>query len=302
MTAEQMKLYQGDKMKEFRMTWAKNLAAEIEDKKTHTKTWRKVDTTTWNFRPFGSLVVHLGGWNDPEAVKGACTGALQCLMMGDPFVKIHPQTKMVNFAIAEIGWSEIYDESWTQTLTYLKKNDQPAIGNDASKTELKGAGTSTAEEQVAEGKSTKNTGKATPKSGGKKKKKIVKSTEKETAEKKRHQTIFKDAARVKSKVTTASLRAVEIETEIQKNGKYAWARNNEKGDKLIKSQVSSLKNDMTDWHRDYMIAIDLGEMKKKYSIDRIAMELTSFTALEKKVDRMKAICDTIVKATDLMDV
>ena len=107
---------------------------------------------------------------------------------------------------------------------------------------------------------------------------------------------------MKSKVTTTSLRAVEIETEIKKNGKYAWARNNEKGDKLIKSHQESLKDDMTDWHRDYMIAIDLSDLKKRYSIDQIATELTSFISLEQKVDRMKASCDTIVTATDLMDV
>ena len=83
------------------------------------------DFTTWIYRPLGVLIKHLGGWEDPSAIRGAITGALQCLTMGHPYVMKHPQTQMLQFAIAEIGWKETYEESWKEIIQFYTK----PIGN-----------------------------------------------------------------------------------------------------------------------------------------------------------------------------
>ena len=54
-------------------------------------------------------MIDCGGWTDPAAIKGALTGAAQCLTMGPPFIKIHPQTKMILFAVAEIEFCETFE-------------------------------------------------------------------------------------------------------------------------------------------------------------------------------------------------
>ena len=105
-------------IKQHRLEWANDLAEKLESKKTIVKEWRKVDSTEFPYRPFGKLVTDFGGWTDAEAVKGATTGALQCLAMGEPWVRIHPQTKMVCFAIAEMGWREEFEQAWRSTVTY----------------------------------------------------------------------------------------------------------------------------------------------------------------------------------------
>lgn len=120
-------------MKEYRMSWATSLAEQLESKKVVVKEWRKVDSTAFTYRPFGKLVTDFGGWSDVEAVKGATTGALQCLAMGEPWVRIHPQTQMVCFAIAEMGWREKFEQAWRSTVTYYTGNDgNTATGSSSS--------------------------------------------------------------------------------------------------------------------------------------------------------------------------
>ena len=104
--------------KAFRLDWAQDLKTTLEEKKEHSKSWKRIDSTHFTYRPFGRLVLDLGGWTDPDAVQGATHGVLQCIMMGDPFVKVHPQTKMLIFAIADISWTEQFEKCWSETVTY----------------------------------------------------------------------------------------------------------------------------------------------------------------------------------------
>ena len=94
---------------------------EIGRKKTELKVWKRVDSTKFIYRPFGAHVIHLG--NDAEALKGAANAASQCLSMGPPFIKVHPQTKMVNYALAELSWEETFMHSWAQAVAYYSGDD-----------------------------------------------------------------------------------------------------------------------------------------------------------------------------------
>ncbi len=116
-----------------RLEWANDLVEKLDARKTTVKEWRKVDSTAFPYRPFGKLVIDFGGWKDADAIKGATTGALQCLAMGEPWVRIHPQTKMVCFAIAEMGWREEFEQAWRSTVTYYTGDvDKADTGSSAS--------------------------------------------------------------------------------------------------------------------------------------------------------------------------
>ena len=82
-------------IKQHRLEWANDLAEKLDARKTIVKEWRKVDSTAFPYRPFGKLVTDFGGWKDADAIKGATTGALQCLAMGEPWVRIHPQNGLL---------------------------------------------------------------------------------------------------------------------------------------------------------------------------------------------------------------
>lgn len=289
--------------KTFRMDWAKKLESEIIEKKTHTKRWSRIDTTAWNYRPFGKMVLDFGGWDDPEAIRGAITGSLQCLTMGDPFVKIHPQTKMVLFAIAEIGWAEVFEQSWDQTMTYYKKDTPiPAIENRETETATKATVDSklTRADQSTAAQKAKEKEKARVDKEMLDKDKADKCSKEKDDPKKKFSMLVRDGTRVKQKLTSATLRAVEIEQEINRDGKFQWARNNDKGDRLIKTSVEVVRSHLNDWHRDFLVTSEFATIKKKYSVDRIVVELTRFIELEPMIDKLKTTCDGFVQASDLL--
>jgi hypothetical protein len=292
--------------KTFRMDWAKKLESEIMEKKTQTKRWSRIDTTAWNYRPFGKLVVDFGGWEDPEAIRGAITGSLQCLTMGDPFVKIHPQTKMVLFAIAEIGWAEVFEQSWDQTMPYYKKDTPtPAIENGATGTTTLaiadlGSSLPTRADKSTEAQKGKEKEKARVDKEMLDKEKADKCSREKDDPKKKFSMLVRDGIRVKVKLTSATLRAVEIEQEINRDGKFQWARNNDKGDRLIKTSVENVRSHLNDWHRDFLVTSEFATIKKKYSVDLITVELTRFIAMEAMIDKLKTTCDGFVQASDLL--
>ena len=90
----------------FRIDWGKKLREKISCKSKSVKQWSRIDSTKFKYRPFGKVVIDLGGWSDEQAVRGALTGCMQCELLGAPYVIQHPQTKMPIYAIAEIGWQE----------------------------------------------------------------------------------------------------------------------------------------------------------------------------------------------------
>ncbi len=63
------------------------------------------------------------------------------MIMGPPFVKEHPQTKMTIYAVAELAWSETFEQSWKQTVEYYTK-DRGDQANEQTKAEHTAASSS----------------------------------------------------------------------------------------------------------------------------------------------------------------
>ena len=90
--------------------------------------WCRKDVTTAKYRPFGRLVVDLGGWNDPLAIQGATTGCSKALILGKPWYRIHPQTEMLEFIILEDGWQEEFMRCWDETKVKMLSADMTGRG------------------------------------------------------------------------------------------------------------------------------------------------------------------------------
>ena len=39
-----------------------------------------------------------------------------CAAMGAPWVLIHPQSKLAEFAVVELSWQEEFEEAWTEAM------------------------------------------------------------------------------------------------------------------------------------------------------------------------------------------
>ena len=121
----------------FRMKWLDLKIKHYKKNYVQVTTWKKVDTTKWIYRSYSQLVGFLGGWDDQSAIDGANEGVMECMSMGYPFVRKHPQTKIVMFAIAEMQWAEIYEQAWTETQHLAVRDEDSDHESDDGKDQQK---------------------------------------------------------------------------------------------------------------------------------------------------------------------
>ena len=113
-------------------------------------------------------------------------------------------------------------------------------------------------------------------------------------------TLFKDINRVKASYTNATQRADEILRETKSAGKFQWARDNQRGDKMVMERLDSLREEVSEWGREFLVAKDLKFLKSQYDEATMNVEMQKFVGLEKKVEKLAAACEAIVRASDTL--
>ena len=73
--------------------------------------WSKTDITKGRYVNFARLVLDLGVWRSWEAFEGAVCASQKCIHMASPWVRIHPQTELVEFLILQFEWAEEFKTS-----------------------------------------------------------------------------------------------------------------------------------------------------------------------------------------------
>ena len=283
--------------KTFRMQWATDLKNELVSKKTSEKIWKRTDTTKWLLRPFGKLVQDLGGWSDKEAIAGATRGAMQCMIMGHPFVQQHPQTQMTIYAVAEIEWSESFDQSWKETVEYYTKDRVPAQILDEKATPASSIKKQTTSAVIA-GTKAKEIATPTPKQTCQDQTITPPSTTDQ--ERKAYADLWRRCLIIKSKYVESTRKAIEIGDEIKRGGKWEWAHGSRSGQLAVENDLVTLRSGLNPWHRDLLMSSNIANFKKNHSQSKIIVELTSFEKMEPLINKLAKTCDAIVSVTETL--
>ena len=283
--------------KTFRMQWATDLKNELASKKTSEKIWKRTDTTKWLLRPFGKLVQDLGGWSDKEAIAGATRGAMQCMIMGHPFVQQHPQTQMTIYAVAEIEWSESFDQSWKETVEYYTKDRVPAQILDEKATPASSIKKQTTSAVIA-GTKVKEIATPTPKPTCQDQTITPPSTT--DHERKKYADLWRKCTIIKSKYVESTRKAIEIIDEIKRGGKWEWAHGSRSGQLAVENDLVTLRSGLNPWHRDLLMSSNIANFKKNHSQSKIIVELTSFEKMEPLINKLAKTCDAIVSVTETL--
>ena len=124
-----MKSLTPDEARKWQVKFCTKEMQELTVVKTQETSWRRVDTTTAVYRPFGRIVQKLGGWGDALAIAGATKGCSKCLILGPPWWRIHAQTEMLEFIILEGSWEETFSKKWTECKSHMMADagSQPPI-------------------------------------------------------------------------------------------------------------------------------------------------------------------------------
>jgi hypothetical protein len=284
----------------FRLEWAKSKLKDMIERKVHVQGWQRVDKTKGRYRNLGRLVQDLGGFSCGEAIRGACTAARKCTMMGSPWIRRHPQTNLLEYLVLELEFEECFSQSWQhykETVTNTAGDStghQRAISGEAGGLtdkkgiEAKGKGAEPKQHAIAEG-----SGQAGGDPGVVPPAPKPPPTPKDPA-KQKFAALTKDALKQKTLFHAATSGYVQLVQSIESDASWEWAR----GSRLtaLKAASEVLKSELNEWHREFLVSGDLSAMRKLYTSDRIAVELASFVKCAPKIEALQCITKAMYRA------
>ena len=97
----------------FRREWAETQLKELRRVRERRSSYKKVDTRKGTYKPFSMLYKSQGGPEDPGALKAAKNIASRCIAMGGNWVRFNPMSRRCEFLDLEIGFEELFEESWS---------------------------------------------------------------------------------------------------------------------------------------------------------------------------------------------
>jgi hypothetical protein len=214
--------------------------------------------------------------------------------MGAPWVQKHPQTGLQEYLVLELEWVEDFEQSWSDFTEYFNKSTEVGTGAkqvaDGDKSASQAAG-SKKDAQPAAGAAPSAAGKAkklkttedatvaagaAPSAAGKGKK--LKNKEDASPDDKSDATLadkIKRASQLKQAFHNACSHYAQLMTSIDTDATWDWARNNVKTKHLVNLKTG-LQHEMNDWHKEFLLAADVREVRKKYTPARISVELDLF--------------------------
>ena len=217
--------------------------------------------------------------------------------MGTPWIQKHPQSDTLEFLILENSYQEEFLNSWAEFKETVTNKGPGTIDKDATDLGKAGTGSGKIEDNTTNLDKTdlgkKNTGKKNPdktdpgkKNGGNKIPEKQSPAKHDDDDKKRMADLVKEAMKIKGKFQAAGSSYVQLHQTITSEPAWDWVKNSPRMTELdkLKADVQAMLNP---WHREFVTNNDASAMaavKKKYSNDRITVELQSFVRISIHVE------------------
>ena len=262
----------------FRAEWALKRFSDFKETRTFQRTWSHTDTTRGRYKNFAKIIQDYGGWRSSEAILGATNAALMCLSMAGDWVRVHSQSQLVEFLILEDEWQDDFKKAWS----HYREESQG--GNTAVKTDAvaddKGKAVGKAQ---AAGKA-KSAGEAGGQGKGDDKSKVAgkaKAKAKASPVKKEPLDIstfdalglWREGIKLKTLFQQTTCSSVGIIDKITDDAKSPLNVQN------LVASMDELKDKLTPWHKEFVMAGDIQLFKKKYPTARAETELATFLVL-----------------------
>jgi hypothetical protein len=236
----------------------------------------------------------------------------KCLMMQAPWVQVHPQTGMTEYLVLEMGFEEEFESMWSKFSeswqgdiagssngqAEVQDSSAPGIATASVDGGAGGSGGRAVAAAVDTGKPKKGKGAipglgggATPSPG--KLPKPGKNTDPDetspSADKKSELSkLTRDAMKLKQVYYAASSNYVQVMTAISSDEKWSWARGGPQEVRL-KDTKAKLQAELNHWHEEFLVTAEFTQMKRKYSTERIVVELSKFVQTKGLVDGLTKV-------------
>jgi len=100
-------------LQEYKATWLSKAVEHITTRKTYQEDHKNHSIQDGEYMPFGMIVKSEGGWEDPDAVRGATTLAIKAVVMGPPWTMINDQTGRLTYWKITHKTREIFSKTWS---------------------------------------------------------------------------------------------------------------------------------------------------------------------------------------------
>ena len=283
--AEEAKKYAALKRQEasdFRVQWVKQEYTKFKEERVFKKSWRRIDATKGKYMSVSQLVADDGGWSDPEAVLGTQRLIEKAVAMGDPWIRIHPQTGRTLFLKLTYEFSELFEESWCtfrRELTagsVVPEGQQQGEGKQAQVEEHTEKGDNTVKDKTGDKK-------VKGKHGENKVKGKNKDPERDEQ--------WKNALLCRKVILGTMATVSELDLSISSAPAWSWAANEQNQGHLKKLSIA-VRSSMTDFHQAFL-AEEPQTLRKRHAPDVISVELASFIGLKPKVQQLTEFARTL---------
>jgi hypothetical protein len=265
---------------DYRMEWLKKEYTKFQELKVHSKSWKRVDTTNGKYMSASQLVIDDGGWDDEFAVGGAQKLIEKAIAMGDPWVRMHPQTGRALFLKLNFEFEELFEESWS---TFKKEINDGTLAIAADPLALDVAA---GQADVAAGQADGGGNKPTPKT-----KPAPKTKPQKDPQDKGFDDTWRLALANKKLLLTVVSAAREIDEQIESAAAWSWAKNDQNQGKLT-ALMNALRADMTEFHRGFL-AEEPGTIRKRHTKELVMVELATFNKLKDKMSALGEFVKTM---------
>jgi hypothetical protein len=239
--------------------------------------------------------------------------------MGAPWIKINPQTELVTFLILSFEWAEEFTSSWSNFREEFSDDKvKPAVGDkrgaedhdsgpgkkrrteadveDDETPKPQGKGKKGGKDKVANtGGAGKNGGKdiEAGKKGGKDKAEKLNKQPLIIGDLDANQ-LWREGIKLRAKFQQASSAFAELHEKITTDPSWSWAQSTELA-RLLAAQ-KSLKNQMSEWHMEFLMNNNVPALKKAYAGAKCESELAAFLHLAKHIDVLSSVASSILRA------
>jgi hypothetical protein len=277
----------------FKLAWAKEEYEKMQKTKTHSQTWRMVDTTRGEYMSFGMVVKREGGWKDSSAISAATRYCQKASVMGKPWTVWNSMTERYDYLYISKLFVQDFEQSWSSFTTWTKSESSEPEGTAIA------SGSGQGQKRIdagAGGPAGTSTGSGTTGStAGPNKKHKPEKLEKQSGnenkggdsgkkEKKEVDKLLADATKCKMKFTSALAGIVNLENQIMNNPMWEWARNDQQ-----KKEIGTRKKDVEKFHANAfvkdLLAMDSAYMKANFDEKFVLAECRKLAA-DESVDRL----------------
>jgi hypothetical protein len=293
-----------DAQTEFKNNWNHIQLKGFRESKIHKKAWRRVDTDRGDYMNLDQLLMNQGTSDDAQV--GTARLMAQCVAMGQPWTRIHPQTQRILYLVLSFKFQEDFEQSWSHyteetssgplivdpkdpTWHAAKMVEGGSGAGEIIAAQPSGTVTAGLDGKNNDGKKGKGEGVGGKGGKGKGKTKGVKDTKGKT--KSKFDALWANAAKFKIHFAKTTADAMDLLEQIDLSPAWLFARNPQhKGELAV--MLETLKAKLTAFQREFLVE----DVKKTaYGEDFITKELDDLLGFKTDVDSVSKYIATLKK-------